>query len=361
VRLSGKKKLPLLIYQVGNKYRDELRPKNGLMRAKEFLMKDMYSFDETVENAFITYDQVVQAYKNIFTAWGLDHVMVDADTGNIGGTRSHEFQVLADAGEDTVLLCDCPPATRYAANVEKACGAPVEIKTDDPFSFAKYQQVTVAKDTLANAITGASAVNLTVHMEAPEKNAKPQTATVIIGPNREVNVLKIKAKLGAYDVQVANTTEKKESTYTFIDTTAQSAVETALSNLSEDQGITVHIGDFRTAKKGDLCVHSSNAGCKCSPLRETSGIEIGHVFYLGQKYSKPFKIALSGSNFVEMGCYGIGVSRAMQSVVETNNDDEGVIWPMAIAPFRACVIPMRPAKSDTMVRHSLSTNLILVR
>jgi prolyl-tRNA synthetase len=362
IRISGKKRLPLLIYQVGNKYRDELRPKNGLMRAKEFLMKDMYSFDENAELAFTTYDRVVEAYKKIFDAFELDHVMVDADTGNIGGTRSHEFQVLSEVGEDEILLCDCSPSKRYAANVEKACGAPPELALSDPFVHIKSQHITVPKDIVHRLINDTKNVQIQyvlVHTTAPDhKNSKPpQIVPVVLGLHREVNVLKIKAKLGAYDVQMSSTEISFDQigNLMFLDTTAQIEIEYLPTESSQRADvISVHNGDFRIARKGDICANPLNADCKCSPLRQSSGIEVGHVFYLGQKYSKSFKIALQESNnFIEMGCYGIGVSRAMQSVVETNHDNDGIIWPMSIAPFRICIIPMRPARGENMVNRNI--------
>ena len=351
----GKKQLPLRIYQIGNKYRDELKPKFGLMRAKEFLMKDMYSFDENVELAFITYDEVVQAYRRIFSAFELDHVVVDADTGNIGGTRSNEFQVLSSAGDDDILLCGCDPLTRYAANVEKAFGAPKDFK--DPFASIESKEINIDSKQIVEHLSNDEGIEVQlVEITLNGSDGKPGipfVVPVIISSSRTVNPLKIKAKLSAYEVRsITEMIPYDFKNGLLIDNTAAEFVSSVQQGTSEYVKTT--IADFRVAVKGDLCLNTNNPNCKCSPLQQNRGIEVGHVFFLGQKYSRPFKIVID-SKYIEMGCYGIGVSRTLQSVVETQHDDKGIIWPLSIAPYRACIVPMRPAKGKDMVSNKFDS------
>ncbi|KAL0478363.1 proline tRS [Acrasis kona] len=326
---QGKKIFPLRIYQTGTKYRDELRPKFGLMRAKEFLMKDMYSFDMTAQDAFATYDLVVQSYKNIFEACDLDYVIVDADSGSIGGSRSNEFQILAKVGDDNILYCGCPPQTRYAANIEKAVGVPPQSTGNTRPHSDKPRQVKVNHvqyEKIKN--------NFKVHHTSTEHCS----VQVLLPHDRNLNEIKFKDYL-------KNIPPQNECLY-LVDSTVIDYFDEC------DQGVVVHVGDFRDAKEGDLCANSENPNCKCLPLKSHNGIEIGHVFYLGQKYSRSFDMKVDDS-YVEMGCYGIGVSRVMQCIVETHNDDKGIVWPILVAPYRLNIIPMRPRKEANMSDHDV--------
>jgi prolyl-tRNA synthetase len=284
------KQLPIRLYQIGSKFRDEKRPRGGLMRCKEFIMKDLYSFDATQEDAFVSYKLVYDAYCHIFTRMGLNYVAVEADSGNIGGSRSHEFQIVANSGEDTVLQC---PSCKYAANVEKAVGK-------------SHQHV--------HGVISLVVVN---------ENGDQNTYKLVTGVGREANLLRIKSELNAKEVFVMG----NESS------------DAHAINLHDKSVFPDGDGYYTVAVEGDTCV-------KCdgnSKLVIARGIEVGHVFYLGTRYS-----GVLNANFVqnetkkviEMGCYGIGVSRVLQSIVETSNDDKGIIWPISVAPYRICVIPI---------------------
>lgn len=284
------KKFPIRLYQIGTKFRDEFRPRHGLMRGKEFLMKDLYSFDKTIEEAYESYNLVYQAYCNIFKRLGLDYLAVEADTGNIGGTKSHEFQIISETGEDTLIQCECG---KYGANIEKAIGR--ESKSSESASL---------------------------FIRVDLKNSEKKIIKLKTSVGREANLIKLKSYFGAEECKLI---ENKDSSFD------QELIDKSVDPIGQDY--------FTNVIEGDLCTLCDKK------LHIKKGIEVGHVFYLGTKYSSVLKADFKNQEGkilpTEMGCYGIGVSRVLQSIVETSNDDNGIIWPLSVAPFKVSVIPSK--------------------
>jgi prolyl-tRNA synthetase len=372
--IKSYKDLPKNIYQIQTKYRDEVRPRFGLMRGREFTMKDAYSFDVSQEGALKAYESMYAAYKAIFDRLGLDYRIVQADAGNIGGSQTHEFQLLADAGEDALLVSD---TTDFAANVEvcPAIDAEPTKPSSEPFKdvekFATPGQKTIAD--LAK-FTGLSEKELvkTLYFSANEgadpKDTSLKAFAVLLRGSDEVNPIKVKNMLGMTNPpQMLTDQEVKEVTgaapgscgpvglkipiyldngvaglRNYIVGANEDGFHLKNVNHGRDYQPT-KIGDLRMAREGDKCPQSDGR------LKSFRGIEVGHVFYLGQKYSKKMNATFldaqgKAQNF-EMGCYGIGVTRTIQAAIEQSHDADGIIWPRAIAPFdvHMCVLDPKDA------------------
>lgn len=357
--INSYRQLPCTVYQIQTKFRDEIRPRFGLMRAKEFIMKDAYSFDTTMEQADTSYRAMYDAYVRIFKRCGLDACPVEADTGDIGGQWSHEFMVLADSGEDGVIDC---PACGYAANQEKAerfiakktpapCPANEEIATpaiktiDQLAAFLKCQPAEFIKTMIYLA--------------------DEQPVAVLIPGDRELNEHKLKQMLGAKTLTMADDTVIQcvtGATVGFagpVNLTTRIYADTALENatnliaganktdlhirnvdLKRDAQITAY-EDLVIVREGDCCPR-----CQKN-LQMKRGIEVGHVFKLGTKYSQSFdaKYLNEHGESLEMvmGCYGIGVTRTLQAVIEQSNDKDGIIWPITVAPFAVTILNLDPS------------------
>ncbi len=362
--INSYRQLPKNFYQVSQKFRDEIRPRYGLMRAKEFIMKDAYSFDTSDEGAMASYKKMYDAYTRIFTRCGLKAFPVEADTGVIGGNYSHEFMVPAETGENEVAFCE---ACGYAANIEKATsGIPktaarelgavvekfatpgvvtIEALTKAPYSVPANRQIKTLiyiadskpiiilvrgddqlNETKLMAKTGAVVVRpATVEEIVPLLGAKPGSLGAVVNVPANVTVLADERLQGANDM----TTGANEDGFHF-------------KNVSMERDIKVtHWYDLRTVTAGEPCV-------KCGkPLKIRRAIEVGHVFKLGTKYSEKLNATFldaDGSRKPSvMGCYGIGVTRTMQAIIEQGNDKDGVIWPMSVAPYRVCITPLAVA------------------
>ncbi|OQS06631.1 prolyl-tRNA synthetase [Thraustotheca clavata] len=326
---SSPKLLPLRLYQIGRKYRDEIRPRFGLLRAKEFIMKDAYSFDIDREAAEATYRLMVEAYHKILNALKLPIAQVEADTGNIGGSLSHEFHVLSDFGEDGLLSCT---KCDYAANVEKASGV-----------YASTS-ATVDGESLADIVKNSKNYTSTLYLYN-----KNQLVVVLTPEYREVNPMSLKGHLDDIDqlVDVAkghiDCSLELPSPMVFVDSAV--TLDASASNVLAQSSTVIH-GEFRTAKEHDGCPR-----CTSGALAEKRGIEVGHVFYLGNKYSK-----VLGAQYLDvhgkpqdmdMGCFGMGVSRLMAASVESLHDQHGIIWPDAIAPYKVVVIGLGKEQDAT--------------
>ncbi len=366
--------LPKNIYQMQTKYRDEIRPRFGLMRGREFIMKDAYSFDADQEGALKTYDVMYDAYKAIFDRLGLNYRIVQADAGNIGGSQTHEFQLLADAGEDALLVSD---TTDFAANVE-VCPAidkvpyvskETELKAVE--KFATPQQKTIADlekftGIPANELVKTLFFSANEGFDPKDKSVKP--FAVLLRGSDEVNPIKVKNMLGMTNPPLMLTDDEvKEvsganpgscgpvgltipvyvdngvlSLKNFIVGANEDGFHIKNVNIERDFKITKS-GDLRMAKEGDKCPQSNGV------LKSYRGIEVGHVFYLGTKYSQKmnasFLDAQGKAKPFEMGCYGIGVTRTLQASIEQSYDQDGVIWPKSIAPFQVhmCVLDPKDA------------------
>lgn len=372
----------LRVYQVGRKFRDEIRPRFGLLRAREFVMKDMYSFDMSFDHALQTYEDVVGAYERILrTRLKLPIAKVEADSGNIGGNLSHEFHVLAPIGEDALLSCSSDECG-YAANVEKAQGvlpplvgsSQEDVSLDDKQVcdlLAQVEKQISERDVgvwktieQLQESTGSAGVTLKVlhkpqdDVEAGDTTGPLQVALVFARSDREVNELAIKpffdgdelmplSRSHFRDLDVSDATAVHLSV--FLDdslkddaTPIASTVRVAASTTS----LLVEWGHFRLAAEGDLCPRCSGH----AKLEAKRGIEVGHVFYLGQKYSKPFNATFTDSHgakqLMEMGCFGMGVTRLMAAAVEVSHDQHGIVWPTAIAPFKVLVMTIGNKKGD---------------
>ncbi|KAJ0398359.1 hypothetical protein P43SY_004225 [Pythium insidiosum] len=365
----------LRLYQVGRKFRDEIRPRFGLLRAREFVMKDMYSFDTSFDKALETYEDVARAYEIILRErLQLPIAKVEADSGNIGGNLSHEFHVLAAIGEDGLLSCsssDCD----YAANVEKAHGR-LRDAHDHALDEGVQELVQVWKQhswprLVQELETRETALGIKcrVFKEAPsddddaEDMVKPsRLAVVFVRSDRDVNELLLKPFFNGEELQRVESSElatvfaSSDDLQVFVDdslttTAAMEKLTSAISSTTNDPS--VHHGHFRAAQEGDGCpkCHGSDA-----TLEAKRGIEVGHVFYLGQKYSKPFDVTFATQEHgktvqrvMEMGCFGMGVTRLIAAVVESSHDEHGIIWPTAIAPFQVLVMSIGAKRAEDNV------------
>ncbi|MBO7721710.1 MAG: proline--tRNA ligase [Kiritimatiellae bacterium] len=363
--VSSYRQLPLTVYQIQWKFRDEIRPRFGLMRSKEFLMKDAYSFDTSLEAADASYTAMYRAYRRVFERCGLKAYPVEADTGDIGGKFSHEFHVLADSGEDGIAFCD---GCGYAANLEKAerraaaaaaaaeCGAPETIPTPG----AK----TIEQVSKFMGVPGSAFVKSLVY------SADGTPVMVCLPGDRDVNEVKLRHFLGAKKVELADfdtvlrvtganagsvgpvrPTDSSLRIVADFDLKGASGCivganrdgyHTKNVDLARDAKIAVgDYADLAIARDGDACA-------KCGrPLAVKRGIEVGHVFKLGVKYTAAFNAVYKNGNLEDqvmaMGCYGIGVSRTMQAVIEQSHDKDGIIWPPSVAPFQVCVCLLDPS------------------
>ena len=367
--VSSYKQLPLMLYQIQDKFRDERRPRFGLMRSREFIMKDLYSFDKDVEGMNESYQKMYDAYTNIYSRMGLKFRPVEADNGAIGGGHSHEFTVLAEAGESNIAYCT---KCDYAASDEKAALAPLEIPAEDALPLEK----TATPDaTTIEALTKF----LNIPLEKTIKAVAYQTDTdelvlVFVRGDHEVNEVKVINQLeGALELRMADEDAIRaaggfagflspigiqEGTKILIDSTVMNmsnAVAGAneegfhYKNVNPKRDFTqesIVVADLRMVHEGDACPHCG------APLAMTRGIEAGQVFTLGTKYSQAM-----GATFLDetgkekplyMGCYGIGVGRTMAAAIEQNNDEQGIIWPRAIAPFEVVVVAVNAKKEDQL-------------
>lgn len=364
--ISSYRQMPVNFYQVTLKFRDEIRPRFGLMRAKEFIMKDAYSFDATDEGAMASYRRMYDAYTRIFARCGLTAVPVEADTGVIGGNYSHEFMVPAETGENEVVYCE---SGDYAANIEKAVSrgpltpTPVEGTGAAPDRFPTPGVVTIEALTAAPYSVPAHAqIKTLVYV----LDSKP--ALILLRGDDQLNEAKLMARTGATHARPA-TAEECAATLGAKPGSlgAVAHVPAGVKVYADDQlrgakGMTTganedgfhlrhveaardiqvtHWADFRTVNAGEQCVATGR------PLRIRRAIEVGHVFKLGTRYSEKLNatfLAEDGRRRPSvMGCYGIGVTRTLQAVIEQGNDKHGVIWPVSVAPYEVCLTPLNVA------------------
>ena len=364
--VNSYRQLPLLLYQIQNKYRDERRPRFGLMRGREFIMKDLYSFDVNEEALDVSYQKMYQAYTNIFTRCGLNFRPVEADSGAIGGNVTHEFMVLAESGEATIVYCD---ECNYAANVEIAPCKPsikAEIKEDLREKVKVHTPDVKTIDEVAEFLE-----------VKPEKciktlfyKADEELIVVLIRGDRTINEIKVQKVHPCYNLELASEEEIKNITGALpgsvgpiglknIKIYADLEIEHIINGVcgaNEDDYhyINVNATDYQVEGYYDLRLIEMDDKCpKCNgQLQSARGIEVGQVFKLGTKYSESLKAKFLDVNGKEkpihMGCYGIGVSRTLAAAVEQHNDENGIIWPKAIAPYLVTVIPVNNKDSQQM-------------
>jgi prolyl-tRNA synthetase len=370
LEIKSYRQLPLNFYHIQTKFRDERRPRFGVMRGREFTMKDAYSFDKDEAGAQVSYDKMYAAYQKIFTRIGLTFRAVAADTGAIGGSRSHEFQVIADTGEDAIAYC---PTSEYAANIELAEGVPLLKERAAPqAAFTKMPTPNKPRCEDVAALMGfgldRTVKSIVLATDREEENGKI-TSTVwllLIRGDHELNEIKASKVPGLNkgfrfateaeilehfnckpgylgpinmakpvkviaDRTVANmsdfTTGANEADFHFVN-----------CNWGRDVPEPDLVADIRNAVAGDPSPDGKGV------LAIQRGIEVGHVFYLGTVYSAPMKATFLDEagkpQPLEMGCYGIGVTRLLGAAIEQNNDEKGIIWPDAIAPFTVVICPL---------------------
>jgi len=356
--------LPVNLYQIQNKFRDEIRPRFGVMRGREFGMKDAYSFDVDDAGANKSYQDMHGAYTRIFQRCGLTFQPVEAMTGQIGGSFSHEFMVIADTGEDAIAVCD---GCGYAANVEKAESRP------DPPTGNDEEPAELTKVETPNAHT---VEEVAAFLEVDKKRiAKTLVCETDDGPvaamvrgDRELNMEKLVVATGAAWANLAEPQRIQELTGGPVGFSGPVGLELPIYLDPElDGAINLVIGanegdyhhtnanpgrDFKPKKVADLRLVEEGDPChKCGePMRIARGIEVGHVFKLGTKYSEAmgatFLDAEGKEKLMVMGCYGIGTGRTVAAAIEQNHDDNGIVWPVPIAPFHVYVMPVNVKDKD---------------
>ncbi|MDC3118545.1 proline--tRNA ligase [Prochlorococcus sp. AH-716-K03] len=379
--INSYKQLPLCYYQIQTKFRDEIRPRFGLMRSREFIMKDGYSFHSSKEDLSCFYEKMEKAYENIFKNCGLDTVGVDADSGSIGGAASKEFMVTADAGEDSILFTE---SGSYAANIEKAVSFPskeVPLKILDPEWIETPNQKSIVDICQKNNLDASQIVKVVIFVaKFEDKSEVPILACVrgdqhinevklfnLINKKYNPNLIHLKIvednaivennltnfPLGYIGPDINDETIKTNSNWAKSWVRIVDYSASCLSNfVSGGNKFNFHkvfqnysfinkqflVSDIRNAKKGDYISPESN-----ETLKEKRGIEIGHIFQLGQKYSEKLNAKFSDKDgqlkYLWMGCYGIGVTRIAQAAIEQNHDDNGISWPIQISPFEILIIP----------------------
>ncbi|RJP24555.1 MAG: proline--tRNA ligase [Deltaproteobacteria bacterium] len=367
------RQLPVNLYQIQDKFRDEIRPRFGLMRGREFFMKDAYSFDADEEGAAESYRRMYDAYCRIFRRMGLDFRAVEADTGSIGGSSSHEFMVIADSGEDAIVSC---VSCSYGANIEKAecvssaSPAPPEgtggAKEGTPRKVSTPGRRTVEEVSAFLEIDPAALIK-TLILETSAGDV-----AVLVSGDREVNETKVRNFLGADWVRLAGEERVREITgapsgfagpvglrLRVLADHSVRGISSGATGANEKDAHLVEVvpgRDFLPEAWADLRVVTDRDPCpRCgSPLRFSRGIEVGHVFRLGTRYSEAMRAVYLDADgrerVVVMGCYGIGVGRTAAAAIEQNHDEDGIVWPISIAPFEVTVIPVNVKNPDVADR-----------
>jgi len=353
--IKSYKQLPVTLYQIQTKYRDEARPRFGVIRSREFIMKDAYSFDKDEKGLDESYQKMYKAYRSAFDRLDMDYMIVDADSGAMGGSGSQEFMVKSEIGEDSIAFCD---ACNYCANIEKAVCVPEE-------NLSKEEMKELTKVHTPNAGTIEELVaflNTTADKFAKTLiyKAEDKLVAVMVRGDREVNEVKLANYLGVTEVELAPASDVCEVTNARvgfagpvglkIDVICDNEVANMqnfvvganesdyhYTNVNIERDFTPsHIGDFRNIEKGDKCPVCGK------PIDICKGIEVGHIFKLGTKYSKALDCTFLDENGKAqvpiMGCYGIGVSRCVAAIVEEHSDEKGIIWPMNVAPYHVNIV-----------------------
>jgi prolyl-tRNA synthetase len=364
--IQSYKQMPINLYQIQTKFRDEIRPRFGLMRGREFIMKDGYSFDIDEEGADRSYDIMNETYSRIFQRCGLRFRAVEADTGAIGGSYSHEFMVLSDTGEDQIMNCtEC----NYAANLERA---EVTLRHNRP-ETAKYdmnpmEEVDTPDIKTVEELTSFLSISPDELIKTLIFVVDEDVVAVLVRGDHEINETKLKNFLGAQDVELAHEELVEEATGAPMGFAGPVGLKTKLFADHAVKGMknfvtggnrkdlhlrNVNLGrDFKVDSFGDLRFITPQDSCpKCSgKIQFGRGIEVGHIFKLGTKYSKALKAVFLDEQGKErpiiMGCYGIGVGRTVAAAIEQNHDEKGIIFPIPISPFEVTILPLQIHESS---------------
>jgi prolyl-tRNA synthetase len=363
--VTSYRQLPVNLYQIQTKFRDEIRPRFGLMRGREFIMKDAYTFHADEAGLDLAYRAMESAYRRVFERCALGYTQVEADTGNIGGSESHEFMVLADTGEDAILSC---PECHYGANVEKAAAGPVAPAPPWPLAASDEPKLVRTPDMrsvdeVAQFLGIAPAHLIKTLVFETDK----EFVAVLIRGDLEVNEIKLKNGLGCSHLQLASEADIERITggpqgfsgpvglagvRVIADPTVMELEMAATgANAADTHLVSVvpkrdfepaSVLDVRLAAAGDPCPHCT------ATLIEKRGIEVGHIFKLGTKYSESMKCRFQDSEGNEqpmiMGCYGLGVGRTLAAAVEQNHDEKGIVWPLPLAPYEVLLVVLNADK-----------------
>lgn len=364
------RQLPVTLYQIQWKFRDETRPRFGLMRSKEFLMKDGYSFDVDAEAADKTYWTMYHAYERIFARCGLKAVPVEADGGDMGDSQTHEFHVLADAGEDGIAFCE---ACGYAANLEKATRAASPAAAEE--SAGEIEEVETPNARTIEEVSSFMGLESSKFVKSLVYKADEKCVMVCVPGDRDVNDVKLKRFLGAKSLELADfgsvldvtganagfvgPVNPSDKTLRIVaDISLKGAVNRIvgankdgyhLKNVDLKRDTSLSDADF-----ADLIVVA--AGDVCPVCGKTivikRGIEVGQVFKLGTKYTEAFKAVYKNDKLedktIVMGCYGVGVSRTLQAVIEYSHDKDGIIWPASVSPYQVCICLLDPDQAEVV-------------
>jgi len=375
--LHSYRDLPVNLYQIQTKFRDEIRPRFGLMRGREFVMKDAYSFDVSDEQAETSYMKMYEAYKRIFSRCGLTFRAVQADSGAIGGNFSHEFMVLAKTGEDTIVVCT---ACEYAANMEKA-----EVKTAGPGSteeMADLKKTETPGKRKVDAVCEFLGIEAAQLVKTMVYMADGNPVAVLVRGDREVEEVKLKNLLKVADVDLAD--DKQAFDATGVPTGYLGPVGSVIRLVADQEVmlmrnfvtganeknhhlLNVNPGrDFQAEAVADLRKITTDDPCPVcgGRLELTEGIEVGHIFKLGTSYSEKMQAVFQDKDGLEkpfvMGCYGIGVSRVVAAAIEQNHDENGIIFPVPLAPYKAVILNLDPKDEKiTKAAESLYAELSL--
>ncbi len=360
--LGSYRELPRTLYQIQVKFRDEIRPRGGLIRVKEFIMKDAYSFDRDREGLDASYQAMYDAYVRIFQRLGLPVVIVEAEAGSMGGTDTREFMLLADAGEDTIYLCD---ACDYGSNAE--CARTRAPEPVPPTTTSKRRLVATPAAKTVDQVTALLGVSADRLVKTLLYRADDRYVAALVRGDRDLNETKLARVLGAAKLRMAEDAEVEQLTGAQVGFAGPVGLPAEVTIIADEEVLAardfvvganqddahlvdvnhgadfaVHqVADLRQARDGDPC-----AACSDGTLVARRCIELGHVFKLGTRYSEALDCTYKDADGTQrpciMGCYGIGVTRIMAALVEQYHDERGIIWPRAVAPFETVVLLLSP-------------------
>ena len=365
------KQMPINLYQIQTKFRDEIRPRFGIMRGREFIMKDAYSFDVDEDGANKSYEAMYRAYERIFKRCGLKFRPVEADSGTIGGSHSHEFMVLAESGEDQIVNCT---ACDYAANLERAEVKETEVASPDTDGFEALGRVDTPDQRTIDEVAEFLKISSKQLVKTLVYRVDEEPVAVLIRGDHELNDAKLKNALDAQSVEMASERVVKEATGAplgfagpvglKIKVVADNAVKAMKNfvvggnekdlhfqnaNLERDFKPSL-FGDLRTIAPGDACPRCGGS------IAFGRGIEVGHVFKLGIKYSEAMKAVFLNEQGKErpmiMGCYGIGIGRTVAAAIEQNHDKDGIVFPVPVAPFEVTILPLQMHNEEVVAAAS---------